>query len=220
MLNSIGVPPASRMPRLTCCASARWLRLHGIVSIQRRRDADERPREVLVREAGALEHRARGRAVGAVRQRGAVALGGIGRPVVGIAVARPAQPTLDSSARSRAHQRAQLEPDLLELLVGAGLAQLVELVLARVHLRDPLPGERPSRISREQLAHASADVLVDHARAAREVAVLGRVGDRPAHVREAALPDQVDDQLQLVQALVVGDLGLVAGLDERLEARA
>src|SRR3954470_24606891 len=34
VLNSIGVPPASRMPRLTCRASARWLRLHGIVSIQ------------------------------------------------------------------------------------------------------------------------------------------------------------------------------------------
>ena len=29
---------------------------------------------------------------------------------------------------------------------------------------------------------------------------------------------QVDDELQLVQALVVGDLGLIAGLDQRLEA--
>ena len=37
---------------------------------------------------------------------------------------------------------------------------------------------------------------------------------------EPALPDQVDDQLQLVQALVVGDLGLVPGGDERLEAGA
>jgi hypothetical protein len=27
-------PPASRTPRLTSCASSRWLRLHGIVSIQ------------------------------------------------------------------------------------------------------------------------------------------------------------------------------------------
>ena len=34
VLNSIGVPPASRIPRLTSCASSRWLRLHGIVSIQ------------------------------------------------------------------------------------------------------------------------------------------------------------------------------------------
>jgi hypothetical protein len=34
VLNSSGVPPAARMPRLTCSASARWLRLQGIVSIQ------------------------------------------------------------------------------------------------------------------------------------------------------------------------------------------
>ncbi len=34
VLSSIGVPPAARTPRLTCTASSRWLRLHGIVSIQ------------------------------------------------------------------------------------------------------------------------------------------------------------------------------------------
>src|SRR5712691_8825163 len=33
VLNSSGVAPASRMPRLTSWASSRWLRLHGIVSI-------------------------------------------------------------------------------------------------------------------------------------------------------------------------------------------
>ena len=33
VLNSIGVPPAARMPSFTCLASTRWLRLHGIVSI-------------------------------------------------------------------------------------------------------------------------------------------------------------------------------------------
>ncbi len=34
VLNSIGVPPAARIPSLTCLASRRRLRLHGIVSIQ------------------------------------------------------------------------------------------------------------------------------------------------------------------------------------------
>src|SRR4029078_12497852 len=34
VLNSIGVPPAARMPSFTFTASSRWLRLHGIVSIQ------------------------------------------------------------------------------------------------------------------------------------------------------------------------------------------
>ena len=76
----------------------------------------------------------------------------------------------------------------------------------------------PDWMSREDGPHLLAHVLVDHAPAAGVVAELGRVGDRPAHVLEAALVDQVDDQLQLVQALVVGDLGLVARLDERLEA--
>src|SRR5579871_6694580 len=33
VLNSIGVPPAARMPCLTRSASSRWLKLHGIVSI-------------------------------------------------------------------------------------------------------------------------------------------------------------------------------------------
>ncbi len=42
--------------------------------------------------------------------------------------------------------------------------------------------------------------------------------DELVHLGDAALVQQVDDQLQLVQALVVGDLGLVAGLDQRLEA--
>ena len=48
-------------------------------------------------------------------------------------------------------------------------------------------------------------------------AVLGGVGDRVVHPLDPALEDQVDDQLHLVHALVVRDLGLVAGLDERLE---
>ena len=68
--------------------------------------------------------------------------------------------------------------------------------------------------------HLLAHVLVDHALAAGVVAELGRVGDRVAHAREPVLPHQVDDQLQLVEALVVRDLGRVAGLDERLEAGA
>src|SRR6476469_8875504 len=34
VLNSIGVPPAARIPCFTYPASRRWFRLHGIVSIQ------------------------------------------------------------------------------------------------------------------------------------------------------------------------------------------
>ena len=34
VLNSIGVPPASRMPALTCSASARRCTLQGVTSVQ------------------------------------------------------------------------------------------------------------------------------------------------------------------------------------------
>ena len=58
---------------------------------------------------------------------------------------------------------------------------------------------------------------VDDPRTRDVVAVLGGIGDRPALLGDAALDHQVDDQLQLMQALEVGDLGLVAGLDQGLE---
>ena len=55
------------------------------------------------------------------------------------------------------------------------------------------------------------------ARAADVVAPLGGLGDRPAHLLQAALVHEVHDQLQLVEALEVRDLRLVARLDQRLE---
>jgi hypothetical protein len=49
-------------------------------------------------------------------------------------------------------------------------------------------------------------------------AVLGGVGDRVVHVGDAALVDQVDDQLHLVQALEIGHFRGIAGFDQRLVA--
>ena len=63
VLNSIGVPPAARMPSLTFAASTRWLKLHGIVSIhdaRRRRSASRGPR----RRSRSLQVGARGGARG------------------------------------------------------------------------------------------------------------------------------------------------------------
>ena len=84
-------------------------------------------------------------------------------------------------------------------------------------LGDPAVGEAAVLDLRQDLPHRGADVVVDDARAGHVVAVLGRVADAEAHEVEAAAVQQVDDQLQLVQRLEVGQLGLVAGLDERLE---
>ena len=62
-----------------------------------------------------------------------------------------------------------------------------------------------------------ADVLVDDPRAGDVVAELGGVADAEAHEVQAAAVHQVDDELELVHRLEVRELGLVAGLDERLE---
>jgi hypothetical protein len=61
VLNSIGVPPAARIPCFTCWASSRWLRLHGIVSIQvvatpisgRARSSSLKPTPFSIARAGA-----------------------------------------------------------------------------------------------------------------------------------------------------------------------
>src|SRR5579864_8079333 len=116
------------------------------------------------------------------------------------------------------HARAQRGADLFDLEVDVGVQQLLVVGLAGLVLLDPLARELARLHFLQHLAHLVLDALVDDARAARQVAVLGGLGDELVHLGDAALVQQVDDQLQLVQALVVGDLGLVAGLDQGLEA--
>ena len=84
---------------------------------------------------------------------------------------------------------------------------------------DPLPGESAALDVAEHLLHPGAGLVVDDSRAGDEVAVFGRLRDEVEHLGEAAFVHQVDDQLQLVQALEVGDLRLVAGVDQGLESR-
>ena len=68
VLNSIGVPPAARMPSFTCAASSRRWKLHGPISIQVLATPMSGLREVLVGEADGLEHGARRRAVRAAQE--------------------------------------------------------------------------------------------------------------------------------------------------------
>src|SRR5204862_4781598 len=64
--------------------------------------ADERARQVVVVEPGSLEHGARGRAFDAVGERRAVALRGVGRPLVGVRQSVPAPAGETSSGRTSA----------------------------------------------------------------------------------------------------------------------
>ena len=70
----------------------------------------------------------------------------------------------------------------------------------------------------EQSLHLAPRLFGDDPGTARVVAVFGRVAHRVAHVAQAALIDQIDDQFQLVEAFEIGNLRLVAGSDQGLEA--
>src|SRR4051794_8074676 len=118
------------------------------------------------------------------------------------------------------HQPPQLLADRLELGLRSLGSHRLQARLVIVHVRDPLAGELAGLDVVEDSLHLLAHPVVDHALPARVVAELGCVGDRVAHSREPVLVHEIDDQLQLVEALVVGDLRRVAGLDERLEACA
>src|SRR5215216_3607261 len=116
------------------------------------------------------------------------------------------------------HHPAQGLAGLLDRVVGPGLAHAGEVGPALVVLVDPFAGEGPGLDLGQDAAHLGLDPGVDDAGAAGVVALIGRVRDRVAHAGQAALVHQVDDQLELVQALEVGHLGLVAGPGQGLEA--
>ena len=116
------------------------------------------------------------------------------------------------------HHRAQLLAlglDLVGLTLGA---HPLEVLLAGAVLRDPLARERAVLDLAEHVLHRLAGRVGDDPLAARQVAVLGRVGDRVAHARDPLLVHEVHDQLELVQALEVRELRVVAGVDQRLVA--
>ena len=97
----------------------------------------------------------------------------------------------------------------------------VEEGAAVLVLGDPAAGEGAVLDVAEHRAHAGLGLLVgDDPRAGDVLAVLGGVGDGVVHGRDAALVDQVDDELHLVDALEVGVLRLVTGLHQHLEAAA
>src|SRR5687768_2727256 len=116
------------------------------------------------------------------------------------------------------HHVAQLGADDLHRMIAILFAHPLEVRAAGLVLVDPLLRELARLDLLEQLPHGRLGLGRHDARAGSVIAVLRRVADRVPHVLEAAPIHQVDDQLQLVEAFEVGDLRLVARLDERLEA--
>ena len=61
-------------------------------------------------------------------------------------------------------------------------------------------------------------MVVDDLRAAGDVTKARRVAHEAMHPGQATLVEKIDDQLKLVKTLEVGDIGVVSGVYEGLEA--
>ena len=99
------------------------------------------------------------------------------------------------------------------------LTQALELATTTAGLFDPLAGEGPGLDLVQDLLHGGSAGVADDSPAADVVTVFGRVADLGSHPREPSGVGQVDDELHLVETLEVGELGIVSGIHERLEAR-
>src|ERR1041385_3540382 len=116
------------------------------------------------------------------------------------------------------HHCAEAAPHFFDGVIGALLLELLEAGLTGLVFRHPFVGEFPASDLVPHAAHRLLRFRGDDARASREVTVLGGIADRVAHVADAALVDEIDDELELVTAFEVRHFGRVTGLDERLEA--
>src|SRR5579863_2990618 len=83
-------------------------------------------------------------------------------------------------------------------LVLLRLAHGQEVLAAALVLCHPVLGEFAGLDLGQNLPHLGARLLIDDARSARVVAIFGGVGNRIAHVAEAALVNKIDNQLHFV----------------------
>src|SRR5579875_227542 len=125
---------------------------------------------------------------------------------------------LHTTLLNPAHHGTQLSPNLLDSVVAVALIQSAEDRSSGSVLQNPLSCELPALNLLENLAHGSAHMVVNKARPARHISVLGCVGNGVAHSGDPGLIHEVYDELQLVQTLEVGDFRLIAGLHKRLKA--
>src|SRR6185295_8485561 len=103
------------------------------------------------------------------------------------------------------HHRAQLRADRLDRLILLGAPRRLEARRTGGDLGDPRLGERAAADVAEQTLHGRARLGADHLIARDVVAPLRGIRHRIPHVVEPAAIHQIDDQLELVQTLEVGD---------------
>ena len=115
------------------------------------------------------------------------------------------------------HHAAKTLTDLFGAVFGLGGAHGLEPDLGGLVFQDPLTGKGATLNIGENLLHLGLGLVGDNTRAGDVVAIFRGIRDRIAHIGKAALIDQIDDQLDLMQALEIGHLGGIARLDQGIE---
>src|SRR5216684_1323711 len=115
------------------------------------------------------------------------------------------------------HPFAQFNANLLDRVLEILVEQTLIFLTAPTIFGDPLAGEFTAPDLLQNGTHHAFGAGIDDPGAAREIAIFGSLADELMHFRQAALMEQIDDELELMQALVIGDFGLIAGLDQGFE---
>src|SRR6267378_2035483 len=117
-----------------------------------------------------------------------------------------------------AHHAPQLRSYNLDRMLLLSFAQGREVVATIFVFLDPFPRERSVLNVGQGSLHGSPGRVPHHLLTARKISVLGRVRNRVPHPSQPTFINQIHNQLHLMQALKVSNLGGVAGLDQRLES--
>src|SRR5882724_9844324 len=104
-------------------------------------------------------------------------------------------------------------------MFGIAFGQGVEDWPVGLVFHDPFTGKFSRLDLGQEFLHGITRLLRDHTPPPRDITILRRVADRVTHHANATLIDEVDDQLELVKALKVCDLWLIARLHQGVESR-
>src|SRR5690606_28096128 len=119
--------------------------------------------------------------------------------------------------RDPGHHGAQLATDLLDFRFGIQAATRDDAGCASSVFQNKALGVFTSLNVGKNVAHGFFGFFGNNTRTGHVLAVFGVVRDRVVHVGDTAFVDQVDDQLELVQALEVSHFRSVAGFNQRFE---
>src|SRR5229473_2998112 len=117
------------------------------------------------------------------------------------------------------HHGAKFGAELLNGMLLLTLTSGQEVRATLFVLLDPGLCETAVADLRQDFAHLFARLLGDNARSCGIIPLLRSVADGVTHIAEAAAINQVDDELEFMEAFEISDFGLVASFRECLKAR-